>query len=227
MAIHLENISFSFPEEPENIILKISQWNVGSGEHVFIHGPSGSGKSTLLNILSGMLEVNKGEISILGERLDLMKSYQRDAFRAQHIGYVFQQFNLIPYLSPIENIRLSLHFSKKARYSSGSEEQIKALLSVLQVNPSDWSKASEKLSIGQQQRVAIARALIHQPEILIADEPTSSLDQKNRDNFMSVLKDLTSKQETTLIFVSHDISLSKHFHRVDQFSDISSAGRDQ
>jgi len=218
MAISLQNVQFAYPEAPDKTVLNIRHWSVSPGEQVFVHGPSGGGKSTLLNLLSGMLKVHHGKVSVLGERLDQMSNRQRDKFRANHIGYVFQQFNLIPYLDAIDNIQLAAHFSAGKRQALGDE--ICELLSTLSISSADWYKPTARLSIGQQQRVAIARALINNPELLIADEPSSSLDQQNRDNFMSVLMSLVDKHRITLLFVSHDMSLSQYFGRIEMLSDI-------
>ncbi len=222
MTISLSHVHFSYPDTPDKPVLNIPSWSVTSQEHVFVHGPSGCGKSTLLNLLSGMLAPSEGEVTVLGKRLDNMSHRQRDQFRANHIGYVFQQFNLIPYLNAVENIQLATHFSRTKRTSV--KQEIEELLTKLNISPDDSTKQTAKLSIGQQQRVAIARALINKPELLIADEPTSSLDQHNRDNFMSVLMSLVSAYNITLIFVSHDMSLSHYFERIDALSDISRLG---
>ena len=223
MAINLDQVRYAYPESPEDTVLSITEWSVAEGEHVFVHGPSGSGKSTLLNLLSGMLSCPEGKLSILGERLDKMGARQRDRFRANHVGYVFQQFNLIPYLNAIENVELAQTFSQRER-KQGKGDEIQELLTVLNIAPADWHRPTGRLSIGQQQRVAIARALINKPELLIADEPTSSLDQENRDNFMSVLMSLVVENRMTLLFVSHDLSLSRDFGRVDALADINQKG---
>ncbi|MAZ89433.1 MAG: ABC transporter ATP-binding protein [Cellvibrionaceae bacterium] len=223
MAIELSNLSFSYGTSLEKPLLDIPEWSVGDGEQVFIHGPSGSGKSTLLNLLSGILTPNKGCVSVMGQSLGDLSSRQRDRFRANHVGYIFQQFNLIPYLDAIDNVRLAIHFSKKSTNSDSSAD-IKALLATFDINESHWEKPVSTLSIGQQQRIAIARAMINKPELLIADEPTSSLDQKNRDIFMGELLELVKRQKTSLLFVSHDMSLASYFNRVDALSDINQAG---
>ncbi len=220
MTVNLRNIYFAYPDTPNKRVLDIPSWTVRHQEKVFVHGPSGGGKSTLLNLLSGILAPTAGEVSILGNRLDQMGRRQCDKFRANHIGYVFQQFNLIPYLNAVESVQLATHFGKPGR-SGVRLDEIEGLLEVLNVSPDDWYKQTNTLSIGQQQRVAIARALINKPELLIADEPTSSLDQYNRDNFMSVLMSLVTDNNITLVFVSHDMSLSRYFKRVDALSDIS------
>lgn len=223
MAIDLHNVRFAYPEAPNKTVLDINHWSVSNNEQVFIHGPSGGGKSTLLNILSGMLPAKDGKISVLSQRLEQMNNRQRDQFRASHIGYVFQQFNLIPYLNAIENIQLAKHFSKN-NSTSHLDDEIESLLSTLNIAPAEWQQPTAKLSIGQQQRVAIARALINKPELLIADEPTSSLDAHNRNNFMSVLMSLLEEHKITLLFVSHDMSLAQYFNRVDALSDINQIG---
>ena len=154
----------------------------------------------------------------MGERLDKMNERERDRFRANHVGYVFQRFNLFPFLNAYENVALSLYFSGVAR-PKNSRLEIEALLTKLNLSKADCMKSVENLSIGQQQRVAIARSLI-KAGLLIADEPTSSLDEKNRNQFMSVLLDLITEQNTTLLLVSHDPSLRQHFSRVEALADI-------
>lgn len=225
MTIQLKNVRYSYPDTPEKLVLNINSWAVAAGEQVFIHGPSGSGKSTLLNLLSGMLQADTGEVSVMGQRLDKISSRQRDRFRADHLGYIFQQFNLIPYLDAMDNIELAHQFAQK-NSSSSLKDDIKSLLSRFHIDSSDWQKPVAKLSIGQQQRIAIARAMINKPELLIADEPTSSLDQDNRDNFMSELMAMVTEHNTTLLFVSHDMSLAKDFNRIDALAEITKTGAD-
>ncbi len=223
MTIQLKDVCYSYPDTSGKRVLNINSWAVAAGEQVFVHGPSGGGKSTLLNLLSGMLQADTGEVSVLGQRLDKISSRQRDRFRADHIGYIFQQFNLIPYLDAMDNIALAHQFAKE-NLSSSLKDDIKSLLSSFHIAPSDWQKPVANLSIGQQQRIAIARAMINKPELLIADEPTSSLDQDNRDHFMSELMAMVAEHNTTLLFVSHDMSLAKYFNRIDALAEINTAG---
>ncbi|TQV70578.1 ABC transporter ATP-binding protein [Exilibacterium tricleocarpae] len=219
MTISLNKVHFAYPDMPDKPVLNIPSWTVEPREQVFIHGPSGGGKSTLLNLLSGLVAPTGGELSILGKRLDKMNQRQRDRFRANQIGYVFQQFNLIPYLNAMENVLLATQFSKHQR-ANAREDEVEELLTKLNISPDARYKQATKLSFGQQQRVAIARALINKPRLLIADEPTSSLDQDNRDNFMSTLLPLVTAYDITLVLVSHDMSLSGYFTRIDALSDI-------
>lgn len=218
-AIDISNVRFYYPGQRDTPVLDIPSWSLSAGESVFIHGSSGSGKTTLLSLLSGLLPVSAGHLHILGQHLDGMSNRQRDQFRANHIGYVFQQFNLIPYLDAINNIRLASQFSQRKKTVS-LQHDIKTLLSALNITELDWKKPARYLSIGQQQRIAIARALINKPQLLIADEPTSSLDQQNRDAFMTLLMSMVAEHDMTLLFVSHDLSLSHYFSRVEALSDI-------
>lgn len=221
MTIELSEIHFSHASSMGSPVLAIEHWSVSEKERVFLHGPSGSGKSTLLNIVSGMLECRSGSVRVLGEPLGKMSRRQRDRFRADHIGYVFQRFNLVPFLNALENVALAQTFSSRGsrRYSSHAASQ---LLESLNVTSSDWKKPVNQLSSGQQQRVAIARALVNRPGLIIADEPTSSLDHDNRDAFLTLLLSLVEEQDATLLFVSHDMTLARHFNRVQALSDINS-----
>lgn len=225
MAIELHNIRFHYPNLSQHSLLDIPHWSLSSHEQVFIQGPSGSGKSTLLNLLSGLLQPTHGEIHVLGNALHNMSNRQRDAYRAKHIGYVFQQFNLIPYLNAIENTLLAHHFNRKhsTTKNTATTDEAKELLAQLNIDQKHWHQPTRQLSMGQQQRVAIARAFINKPQLLIADEPTSSLDDTNKNTFMDVLMTLSQAQNMSLVFVSHDVSLQHYFNRVDTLSDINTA----
>ncbi len=224
-AVLVESLLFSYVASKP--IIEIKKWQLGKSEHVFLYGPSGCGKSTLLNLIAGILAPQEGKVSVLGTDIATLKTSKRDRFRAQNIGVVFQQFNLVPYLSVLDNILLAMHFandtSAKTVAMKGDltrQQRIAAMLHALQL-PSDCilQKASE-LSVGQQQRVAIARALINKPDVLIVDEPTSALDAAAKDAFMQVLTDTAISSNAALIFVSHDQSLAKHFKRVESLTDI-------
>ncbi|MDF1643258.1 MAG: ABC transporter ATP-binding protein [Pseudomonadales bacterium] len=218
MAIELMNVRFHYPEQPGQIVLNIPSWSLPGGKQVFVHGPSGGGKSTLLNLLSGLFIPNGGQVEILGKRLEQMTSRKRDKFRAKHIGYVFQQFNLIPYLNAFDNTQLANRFARQKK--PASDDEIKQLLISLNIAEKDWYRPARSLSIGQQQRVAIARALVNKPQLLIVDEPTSSLDSTNKDAFMALLMSIVTDNNITLVFVSHDLSLARYFNRVESLSDI-------
>jgi len=219
MTVNIENLRYAYDKKGTDTLLDIPRWTIAKGEKVLLHGPSGAGKSTLLNLISGILWCSEGKLEVMGKRLDKMNERERDRFRANNVGYVFQSFNLFPFLNAYENVDLSLYFSEDAR-SKRSKQEIENLLRELNLSKSDCAKPIRKLSIGQQQRVAIARSLVKKPGLLIADEPTSSLDEENRNQFMSVLLDLINEQDTTLLFVSHDLSLRQHFNRVEALAGI-------
>ncbi|TYK65749.1 ABC transporter ATP-binding protein [Colwellia echini] len=225
MVISLNNVCFSYAKQSSSPVVNIPSWSLAEGEKCFIHGASGGGKSTLLGLLSGMLTSNTGEITVLGERLDKMSNRQRDKFRADNIGYVFQSFNLIPFLDAIDNIKLANYFSKSLPKPI-LQQAIENLLTKLNMAEKNCSKPVRDLSIGQQQRIAIARALINKPKLLIVDEPTSSLDQENRDAFMTLLMSMVEAHSISLLFVSHDMSLAPYFDRVEALSSINIAAID-
>lgn len=218
MAIDLKDVQYSYPSNPEKMVLNIPSWSVPEGEKTFLYGPSGGGKSTLLNALSGLIKTT-GKVTIFGRQLNGLSAKQRDRFRAKNIGFVFQQFNLISYLDALDNIKLASAFGS-GRRGEILEEEIKNLLSELNISADEWHEPARNLSIGQQQRIAIARSLINKPQLLIADEPTSSLDHANRDIFMSLLLNIVEEHKITLLLVSHDMSLSTHFSSTVSLNEI-------
>jgi len=226
-AIELDNLRFGWAAETP--LLSIERFKVERGERLFLQGESGSGKSTLLNLIGGVLEPNAGEIRLLDMGLHSLSKTRRDAFRADHIGFIFQMFNLLPYLNVLDNVTLPCSFSRNRRdravLRDGSVEgAAQRLLGHLELNdPALLKRPVTELSMGQQQRVAVARALIGAPEILIADEPTSALDVSNRDRFISLLLQECEALETTLLFVSHDPALRSHFDRVENLHHLNQA----
>ena len=219
-VIDINNLRFRWQGQAQDT-LNIEQLSILQGEHVFIHGESGSGKTTLLNLLTGILQANQGELRILKTAVSDLKAVQRDRFRADHMGVIFQQFNLLPYLSVIDNVTLPCHFSKiRHKKANNSEKTAKRLLNHLGVNDSLCQRAITELSVGQQQRVAVARALIGQPEIIIADEPTSALDTGKRNAFLDLLFQEANAQDSTILFVSHDPYIADYFPRKIELAEI-------
>ncbi|MEX2571536.1 MAG: ATP-binding cassette domain-containing protein [Gemmatimonadota bacterium] len=196
-------------------MLDVPELLIGRGERIFVFGPSGSGKTTLLGTLAGVLTPDSGSVRILGRDLAGMSGGARDAFRAEHIGYIFQMFNLIPYLSAVENITLPCRLSRRRLARLGGTDPAvaaRALAERLEISQLLSSSVTE-LSVGQQQRVAAARALIAAPELVIADEPTSSLDADRRTRFLELLFEICAEAGSTLVFVSHDRRLAELFDR--------------
>jgi len=194
-------------------VLDIPSLVIERGARVFLHGPSGCGKTTLLGILAGVLHATTGTVRVLNRDLVAMSGSLRDAFRAEHIGYVFQQFNLIPYLSAYDNIALPCRLDARRRARLGNtslDAAIRDVAGQLDIAGLLQQQATE-LSVGQQQRVAAARALLAAPELVICDEPTSSLDTDRRDAFLALLAASVAKANATLLFVSHDASLGARF----------------
>lgn len=218
IAIALSGVDYRYDGATNSSGMHIPQWRVNYAERVFLHGDSGSGKTTLLNLLAGVLTPQKGAISLLGKPFSEMSARQRDRFRAQHIGVVFQQFNLIPYLSVLKNIELASYFAKAGKMDVTSAAE--ALLLSLKLPASTLHQPAHSLSVGQQQRVAIARALINQPEVLLVDEPTSALDASAKDAFMTLLIDMCKHHNITLIFVSHDMDLKRFFETSVEMSSL-------
>lgn len=207
-AASVQNLRFAYHKHGP-VVLDIPNWSVEQGAQVFLQGRSGSGKSTLLNLLTGVLQPTSGSVEILGQNLGQLSNRRRDRFRAAHIGFVFQQFNLLPYLSVADNILLAAYFNHQA--GKDVHQRMLQLLQMLGLDEHILNKQAAALSVGQQQRVAIARALINDPKMLIVDEPTSSLDSDARDAFMRLLLRVTEQGNKTLLFVSHDQSLAHHF----------------
>ena len=180
-VVQLEHLRFRWRGDTADV-LALDHLSVARGERLFIEGPSGSGKSTLLGLLAGVTVANAGRVRVLDQSLEQMSGAERDHFRADHIGYIFQMFNLIPYLGVVDNVTLPCRFSRRrraralARNGDLATEARRLLGHLDMADPALLARPVAELSVGQQQRVAAARALMGSPEILIADGPTSSLD---------------------------------------------------
>jgi putative ABC transport system ATP-binding protein len=215
-AVEVTGVEYAWPGKPP--LLAIDHFRIGRGERVFLRGPSGSGKSTLLGLIGGVLTPQRGAVRVLDCDLTRLGASDRDRYRGDHVGFIFQMFNLIPYLSVQENVLLPARFSHRraARAARGGPIAAEAarLLAALGLgDPSLLDARVTELSIGQQQRVAAARSLLGAPELLIADEPTSALDHDARRQFLELLMAECREQGSTLVFVSHDTTLGPLFDR--------------
>lgn len=221
--VSCRGLQFKWPGS--EAMLTMDDFAVAPGERMFLCGPSGSGKSTLLGLLSGVLRATHGEVTVLGVPFSTLSAPQRDHFRAEHLGYVFQQFNLLPFLSPVENVLLGCAWSPARAIRAGTTQQaqraeaVRLLDSLGLVAQLVERSRTGNLSVGQQQRVAVARALIGGPQLLIADEPTSALDADNRDAFLRLLLAECTRHGTGVVFVSHDMNLARHFDRAVSLGD--------
>lgn len=223
--IEITDLTFRWrPDGPR--ILDIGHFSAGGGERVFLQGPSGSGKTSLLNLLGGIVTPQQGRVAILEQDLAELSGAARDRFRADHIGLIFQVFNLVPYLSLLENVALPCLFSARRRgravAGDGSVAAAAArLLAEMDIPHEELGARSvTELSTGQQQRAAAARALIGDPEIIIADEPTSALDGVNTELFLDLIFRELKQRTTTLVFVSHDERLAGRFDRTVTMSSL-------
>lgn len=222
-VLQLENLVYGWT--PDTTLIDISHFELAAGESVFLRGPSGSGKSTLLGLIGGVLTPRTGAVYIKGQNIAAQSSAARDKIRADHLGIIFQQFNLLPYLSVLGNVTLPCRFSRTRRARSKKDHaspahEARALIASLGLPDDILSAPVGELSVGQQQRVAVARALIGGPDLIIADEPTSALDADNRDRFIELLNTQRQRFGTSLLFVSHDGELAKHFDRRADLSEL-------
>ncbi|MFQ2125181.1 ABC transporter ATP-binding protein [Aeromonas jandaei] len=219
-VVEIRDLAFAWPGH--EVVLELPTLTIAKGERVFIKGPSGSGKSTLLGLLAGIQTANHGTLEVLGQPLAQLSGRARDHFRAANLGYIFQQFNLLPFLSVLDNVTAALTFSpeKRSRLQASPQQEARRLLAELQLPDEALHRPVHALSIGQQQRVAAARALIGSPPLVIADEPTSALDTDNRAAFIKLLFEECDKQGSTLIFVSHDPHLEPLFPRVENLQQL-------
>lgn len=216
MTVAIERMRFSRPGRG-SFALSLATLHLAAGERVFLHGPSGSGKSTLLNLIAGVLTGYQGSLRVFGKELSTLNARQRDALRGDRIGFIFQQFNLLPYLSVLENVLVPCRVSAARRDAVLAHEPLRAcaerLVQELGLDDDAYDARASELSVGQQQRVAAARALIGKPELIIADEPTSALDRDNCDSFLELLLSQCAQHDTSVLFVSHDRELAMHFDR--------------
>ncbi|MHC2114159.1 ATP-binding cassette domain-containing protein [Stenotrophomonas geniculata] len=222
-VISLEDVQFGYGTR---LVLDIPRLWVEQGSSVVLRGISGGGKSTLLGLLAGVLLPGKGRVEVAGHALQDMGGAARDRFRADQLGVIFQQFNLLPFLTVRDNIALGLRFSRlrSARISGPLDAEIARLLQALQLNPELMQRRAGTLSVGQQQRVAAARALIGRPTLLLADEPTSALDREAASAFLQLMSAQCQAAGTTVLVVSHDDSLQPLFDRTISLSEINQAG---
>ncbi|MEP2530068.1 ATP-binding cassette domain-containing protein [Shimia sp.] len=220
--IALRYLRFSWPGVAKPV-LDIEKFDLRAGEKVMLRGPSGCGKSTLLSAIAGVIDVPKSSVQVAGVDVGGLSGSARDRFRVDHLGIIFQVFNLLPWLSVIDNVVLPCRFSERRRENTGGDpvDTAARLLGDLGLmDPRMLKGPASALSIGQQQRVAAARALIGAPEIILADEPTSALDEDAKDAFVDLLLRECEGAGSSLLFVSHDRSLEKQFDRTEELGNL-------
>ncbi|WP_375173936.1 ABC transporter ATP-binding protein [Pseudooceanicola sp.] len=222
-ALTLNDVRFRWPGRA-SFGLSVPGFQIERGESVLLLGESGSGKSTLLSLICGIVTADTGRVEVGGTDLSTLRAGARDRFRAERIGVIFQQFNLLPYASVSDNILLPLRFAPERRKRAAPDEAA-TLCTALGLPGGITGTTAGRLSVGQQQRVAVARALIGQPPLIVADEPTSALDAATQDTFLGLLFDRIAATGSSLMMVSHDERLGARFDRVVHLSEIARTER--
>ena len=209
--------SYRAPDGSEQVVLDLPHFELGAGQEVALAGESGSGKTTLLNVVAGIQRPDSGQIEVAGTELSGLTEPKRDAFRAAHIGYVFQTFHLLDGYSSLENVLLGMLFGPGA-----DRARARGLLERLGLGERADHRPHQ-LSIGQKQRVAIARALANRPRLVLADEPTGSLDRERGREALALLREACRDEGAALIVVSHDPVVLDAFERVERLEELNRA----
>lgn len=213
--IDIEDLYFEYPGS--GFQLHVKGLSIARGEKVAVVGPSGSGKTTLLNLISGISVPRSGKVTVMDQRVTAMNDRARRSFRIQHIGAIFQQFELVDYLSVRDNILLPYWINGSLQLDTAVRERATQLAG--QVGIADkLNRRVTKLSQGEQQRVAICRALLTRPGLILADEPTGNLDPANKHRILELLFDQCAENDLTLIAVTHDTGILDGFDRTVDFS---------
>ena len=216
-VINIKNLVKRFPVGTDyftalqNVNLKLTE-----GEFIGLVGPSGSGKTTLLNIIGGLDSATEGSVSVLGNSMDNTSHNERAIIRRKYMGFIFQSYNLLPVYSVFENVELPLilnHVEKSER-----EKKVSQAIEWVGLSDKKNSKPAD-MSGGECQRTAIARAIVHEPALLLADEPTANLDAKNSHNIMKILSKLNSEISTSFVFATHDEKIMGYLRRIIHLED--------
>jgi putative ABC transport system ATP-binding protein len=217
IAVNLRGIVKSFGDGGSKLtVLKDISLETRSGEIMMLVGPSGCGKTTLISIMAGTLKADQGEVEVFGEALHKMSNRAVTKFRAQNIGFIFQQFHLIPTLTIVQNASVPLLIQgKSTRYAEARAKEALAKVGL----GDRFHHRPTQLSGGQQQRVAIARALVHEPKLIICDEPTAALDAKNGQLVMELFESVARTPGRSVVVVTHDNRIFSHADRIASMDD--------
>ena len=220
MSLELSEVRKSYREPGGSAlpVLDISRFEMQQGEQAALIGQSGGGKTTLLNVIAGITRPDSGDVIVDNVKLSALNEPARDRFRAERIGIIFQTFHLLPAFTALENVLLGMAFSSKANRSRAKEmlERV-GLGHRLRHRPG-------QLSVGEQQRVSVARALANEPRLILADEPTASVDLANQDRILSLIRETCSEQNITLLLVTHSHEVAQAFERVEELSKFNRVG---
>ena len=210
-SIYLQDLKVAYTKDGTDPVVHVSHLEVEAGEQVCLVGPSGCGKSTLLNAMAGIIRPTAGSVRYGDTEITTLSESARDRFRAKHIGYLFQTFNLLQPLSALENLAFAGTLAGLSR--GEARERSHTLLNELGLTNRMHAKPAE-LSVGERQRVALGRAIVAKPAVVLADEPTASLDEANRDEALQLLKESVAQAGSTLVLVTHEAEVRNAFTRV-------------
>jgi putative ABC transport system ATP-binding protein len=213
----VENVKKSYrePSGERLAILDVPRLELSAGEQVVIRGRSGGGKTTLLNAIAGLTTVDEGRVIVSGTDVTLLPEAARDRFRARHIGFVFQTFNLLAGFSALENVLLGMTFTRQR----SDPQRAKELLSRVGLGHRLTHKPSA-LSVGEQQRVAVARALVNKPGLLLADEPTANIDPAHQQQVIDLLREVCRDEDVAMLLVTHSEEVAAQFERVEHLEEL-------
>ncbi len=213
--IDIQRLQFEYPRT--DFRLRVDRLQVSPGERIAVVGPSGSGKTTLLNLISGIVVPKAGSVEVAGRQVSALSDSKRRDFRAASIGFIFQQFELVEYLSVLENILLPFMINRTLRIDSNVLTRGTELAASMGLQDK-LARKIRRLSQGEQQRVAICRALVTEPPLLLADEPTGNLDPRNKGLTIRLLFEFCRRQKATLVVVTHDLGILEGFDRQIDFA---------
>lgn len=216
-AVEVHGVNKGFGSGANRLeVLKSVELTAMSGEILMLVGPSGCGKTTLLSVIAGTLRVEAGEVVVMGQALHRMAGRALTRFRANHIGFIFQQFNLIPTITAAENVAVPLLIQGQSTRTAVA--RARTMLDQVGIG-NRWKERPGKLSGGEQQRVAIARAMVHEPSLVICDEPTAALDARNGEIVMRLFRDVARSPDRAVVIVTHDNRIFSYADRIARMDD--------
>jgi putative ABC transport system ATP-binding protein len=216
----VEHLRKAYPqlEGPPLVVLDVERFEVAAGEQLALMGPSGCGKTTLLHAIAGILKPDAGSIRIAGVEITGLPEASRDRFRARHLGYVFQTFNLLPAFTALENVLLGMAFA------SGRVDRSRAVRLLERVGLARRvTHRPAQMSVGEQQRVAVARALANRPQLLLADEPTANVDVRHQQQIIDLIRETCREEDVALVLVTHAPQVAEQFSRIERLETLNRA----